>query len=109
MIEIRLFATLRENRGKVLHLDAADYHTGTDIIRKLQIPQEHVAIFLINGFHSSPEDTVKDGSYVVQRPFVIVTRTDEALSEVAQNFFDYITSADAAEIIAGAGAVAANQ
>ena len=68
MIEIRLFATLRENRGKVLHLDAADYHTGTDIIRKLQIPKEHVAIFLINGFHSSPEDTVKDGDIIAIFP-----------------------------------------
>ena len=67
-----------------------------------------VKIVKVNGVMPT-EDTVKDGSYVVQRPFVLVTRTDEALSEVAQNFFDYITSADAAEIIAGAGAVAANQ
>ena len=53
------------------------------------------------------EDTVKDGSYVVQRPFVLVTRTDEALSEAAQAFFDYATSADAVELIAKAGAVSA--
>ena len=53
------------------------------------------------------EDTVKDGSYVVQRPFVLVTRTDETLSEAAQAFFDYATSADAVELIARAGAVSA--
>ena len=53
------------------------------------------------------EDTVKDGSYVVQRPFVLVTRTDEKLSEAAQAFFDYATSADAVELIAKAGAVSA--
>ena len=53
------------------------------------------------------EDTVKDGSYVVQRPFVLVTRTDEQLSEAAQAFFDYATSADAVELIARAGAVSA--
>ena len=53
------------------------------------------------------EDTVKDGSYVVQRPFVLVTRTDEQLSEAAQAFFDYATSADAVELIAKAGAVSA--
>ena len=53
------------------------------------------------------EDTVKDGSYVVQRPFVLVTRTDEKLSEAAQAFFDYATSADALELIAKAGAVSA--
>lgn len=54
------------------------------------------------------EDTVKDGSYKVQRPFVLVTVDGKALSDVAQAFFDYATSADAAGIIAKAGAVAAN-
>lgn len=54
------------------------------------------------------EDTVKDGSYVVQRPFMLVTKDGAALSETAQKFFDYATSADAAGIIAKAGAVAAN-
>lgn len=54
------------------------------------------------------EDTVKDGSYVVQRPFVLVTKDGAALSETAQKFYDYATSADAADIIAKAGAVAAN-
>ena len=69
---------------------------------------DSVKIVKVNGV-TPTEDTVKDGSYVVQRPFVLVTKTDEALSETAQGFFDYITSADAAEIIAAAGAVAANQ
>ena len=54
------------------------------------------------------EETVKDGSYKIQRPFVLVTRTDKTLSEAAQKFFDYALSAEAAEIIAMAGAVAAN-
>ncbi len=54
------------------------------------------------------EDAVKDGSYVIQRPFVLVTKTDTPLSEQAQKFFDFATSPDAAELISGAGAVAAN-
>ncbi len=54
------------------------------------------------------EETIKDGSYTVQRPFVLVTKTDVALSETAQKFFDFALSAEAAEIIAAAGAVAAN-
>ncbi|MDD7446108.1 MAG: phosphate ABC transporter substrate-binding protein, partial [Clostridiales bacterium] len=54
------------------------------------------------------EDTVKDGSYAIQRPFVLVTKEGVALSETAQKFFDYVTSPEAAEIIAAAGAVAAN-
>ena len=54
------------------------------------------------------EETIKDGSYVVQRPFVLVTKNDAELSEAAQKFFDFITSADANEIIAAAGVVSAN-
>ena len=54
------------------------------------------------------EATIKDGSYVVQRPFVLVTKTDAKLSEAAQKFFDYITSGDANEIISAAGVVPAN-
>ena len=54
------------------------------------------------------EDTVKDGSYVIQRPFVLVTKDDQPLSEAAQAFFDYITSGDANEIITDAGVVPAN-
>lgn len=54
------------------------------------------------------EATVKDGSYVVQRPFVLVTKEGTKLSPAAQAFFDYALSADAASIIAAAGAVAAD-
>ena len=54
------------------------------------------------------EETVKDGSYVVQRPFVLVTKEGVELSAAAQDFFNYITSAEANEIIAGAGVVSAN-
>ena len=54
------------------------------------------------------EATVKDGSYLVQRPFVLVTVGGKDLSPAAQAFFDYALSADAASIISAAGAVAAN-
>ena len=54
------------------------------------------------------EATVKDGSYLVQRPFVLVTVEGKDLSPAAQAFFDYALSADAASIISAAGAVAAN-
>lgn len=53
------------------------------------------------------ESTVKDGSYVIQRPFELITKDGKALSEVAQKFFDFATSNDAVELIASAGAVAA--
>ncbi len=51
------------------------------------------------------EATVQDGSYVIQRPFVLVTRTGEELSDVAQAFFDYITSDAASSVISDMGAV----
>ena len=54
------------------------------------------------------EATVKDGTYTIQRPFVLATKTGEKLNDVAQAFFDYATSADVGEIIAAAGAVPAN-
>lgn len=54
------------------------------------------------------EDTVKDGSYAIQRPFVMVTKEGTTLSAAAQAFLDYAMSAEAAPIIAAAGAVSAN-
>ena len=54
------------------------------------------------------EETVKDGSYVIQRPFVLVTKTGETLSDNAQKFFDFALSAEAAQYITTAGAVPVN-
>lgn len=68
MIEVRLFATLREGRGKVQHLPAADHACAGDLIRRLEIPTEEVAILLINGFHSKPHDPVKSGDVVAIFP-----------------------------------------
>ena len=54
------------------------------------------------------EDTIKDGSYVVQRPFVLVTKEGTELSPAVQKFFDFATSSDANEMISAAGAVPVN-
>ena len=54
------------------------------------------------------ETTIKDGSYAVQRPFVLVTKEGVSLSETAQAFFDFATSSVANEIITAAGVVPAN-
>ena len=51
------------------------------------------------------EATVKDGSYKVQRPFVLVTKEGVTLSAAAQAFFDFATSAAASDLIKNAGAV----
>ena len=54
------------------------------------------------------EATVKDGSYAIQRPFLMVTKDGVELSPAAQAFLEYATSPDVAEYIAAAGAVAPN-
>ena len=54
------------------------------------------------------EETVKDGSFFVQRPFVLVTVKDKALSENAKKFMEFVTSKSANDIISGAGVVPAN-
>ena len=67
-----------------------------------------VAMVTVEGVECS-EDTVKDGSYKIQRPFVFVTNKSVALSEQAQAFVDFATSKDAADLIRTAGAVPVNE
>ena len=54
------------------------------------------------------DETVKDETYAIQRPFVLVTKEGTALTETAQAFFDFITSEAAREVISAAGVVPAN-
>ena len=67
-----------------------------------------VKMVTVGGVECS-EEAVKDGSYEVQRPFVFVTNKSVTLSEQAQAFFDFATSADAADLIRTAGAVPVNE
>ena len=67
-----------------------------------------VKMVTVGGVECS-EETVKDGSYEVQRPFVFVTNKSVTLSEQARAFFDFATSADAADLIRTAGAVPVNE
>lgn len=82
------------------NVDAIGYASAASV-------KESVKALLVNGVEVS-DNTIKDGSYVVQRPFVLVTKKDTKLSEAAQKFFDYITSKDAVEIISEAGVVSAS-
>jgi phosphate transport system substrate-binding protein len=69
--------------------------------------KDNVKALTVDGVEAT-EENIKDGSYVVQRPFVLVTKAEEALNEAAQMYFDYITSGEANEIISAAGVVSAN-
>ena len=66
--------------------------------------QEGINAITVNGVECS-EETVLDGTYEIQRPFTLVSVDGKELSEAAQAFFDYMTSADAADLIREAGAV----
>ena len=68
--------------------------------------KDSVKTLAVDGIAPS-EETIQDGSYVVQRPFVLVTKENEPLPESARSFFDYITSEVAHEIITAAGVVPA--
>ena len=66
--------------------------------------QEGIKVLTVDGV-ACTEATVQDGSYKIQRPFVLVTKDGTALSEAAQAFFDFATSSAADELIRQAGAV----
>ena len=68
MIEVRLYATLREGRGKIVMLEPEKAANARAVLNFLEIPVEDVAILLINGFHKKPEDTVKDGDVLALFP-----------------------------------------
>ena len=72
----------------------------------LSAVKDNVKALSVGGVAPS-EETVKDGSYAIQRPFVLVTRDGVKLSDAAQAFFDYVTSDKVADIITGAGVVPA--
>lgn len=68
--------------------------------------KDSVKVVAVDGVMPT-EDAIRDGSYGIRRPFLLVTRSGERPSESVQKFFDFIASPEAAEIIAAAGAVAA--
>ena len=70
MIEVRLFATLRQGRQKVYQVEADSVSTVQDIMDAVDVPRSEVNIMLINGFHQKPETPVKDGDIVSLFPAV---------------------------------------
>lgn len=60
MIEIRLFATFREGREKIVYMEPSEAACPADVLDHLGIPHEEVAICLINGFHSDLKAPIKD-------------------------------------------------
>lgn len=70
--------------------------------------QDGIKALTVGGVECT-EEKIADGSYVIQRPFNLVTKEGAQLSAEAQAFFDFATSKDAADLIKGAGAVPASK
>ena len=70
MVEVRLFATLRQGRQKVYRMESGSVSNVQDVIDALDIPRSDVNIILINGFHQKPETAVKDEDIVSLFPAV---------------------------------------
>lgn len=68
MIEVRLFATFREGRQKIIMMNPENKSTVLDVITELSIPSAELAICLINGFHSKVGDVVKDNDVLALFP-----------------------------------------
>lgn len=65
---------------------------------------DNVKAVKVNGVDCT-EATVQDGSYEIQRPFIMITKDDTQLSDAARAFLDYAESSDVADLITQAGAV----
>ena len=70
MIEVRLFAGLRQGRQKIYQMESDSIKTVQDIMDALNIQRSEVNILLINGFHQKPETEVKDEDIVSLFPAV---------------------------------------
>ena len=70
MIEVRLFAGLRQGRQKIYQMEPDSIQTVQDIMDVLNIQRSEVNILLINGFHQKPETEVKDEDIVSLFPAV---------------------------------------
>ena len=68
MIEVRVFATLRQGRDKVTMLPPEGIACAGDVLKKMGIPAGEVSILLVNGSHKTPETPVKDGDIVALFP-----------------------------------------
>ena len=89
-----VITTVAQNPGAIGYASLASVK---DTVKALQV-----------GGVTPSEETVKDGSYAIQRPFVLATKTGAQLNPAAQAFFDYVTSGKANDIITAAGVVPAN-
>lgn len=68
MIEVRLFATLRDGRDKITKLDLNSITVAGDVLKHLSINPDEVAIYLINGRHTTLDAPINDGDIIAIFP-----------------------------------------
>ena len=64
MLEIRFFATLRDNRGNIVKIQFYRDITGAQLLNFFNISQDQVSIFLVNGFHRSLDTKLCDDDII---------------------------------------------
>lgn len=67
-IEVRLFATFRQGREKIILLPAKEHLDARSVLQFLEIPEEEVKILLVNGFHSKPDVPIAPGDVIALFP-----------------------------------------
>ena len=70
MVEVRLFAGLRQGRQKIYQMETGSVSTVQDVMDVLNIQRSEVNILLVNGFHQKPETELKDEDIVSLFPAV---------------------------------------
>lgn len=63
-VEVRLFATLRDGRDKVVEVEVEENATVSEVLKKLEIKKEDVALLLINGKDGKLDDRLEKGDYI---------------------------------------------
>jgi molybdopterin synthase sulfur carrier subunit len=69
-INIKLIGLFQTGRFK---LEEQGYPTGTtvgDVVKKLQLPEQHFGIILINGVHAKPETVLTNGDSLTLLPII---------------------------------------
>lgn len=67
-ITVKLFATLRENREKIIQLDVEKDTTPYDIAQILNIPLQDIAILMINGHSAGIDNKLEDNDVLALFP-----------------------------------------
>jgi adenylyltransferase/sulfurtransferase len=70
VIEVRLFATLRDGREKIYVFEPSEVTAGGEILKRLAIGVDEIKIYLINGRHSELDVPINDGDVVSIFPAV---------------------------------------